>query len=463
MNSDKLTTVVTEEDVDLSNSRAPRPKTGRRWLVWLVLLGLGVGAYILYEKWQAKQTAAVKQAPAGGGVTPVVVAPAKSGEISVFLNGLGSVTPFNTVTVKSRVDGQLIRVAFKEGEFAKQGDLLAEIDPRPFEVQLAQAEAQLAKDQATLNNAKVDLARFQMLASKGVIPAQQLDTQAAVVRSDDAVIKADDAQIDNAKLQIVYCIIKAPISGRIGLRLVDAGNMVHASDTNGLVVITQVQPITVLFTIPEDNLRDVVAKLRAGQQLPVDAYDRSGQTRIATGKLITLDNQIDPTTGTSRLKAVFDNKDNSLYPNQFVNARLLVDVKKNQILVPAVAIQRGPQGTFVYVVKQDNTADVRQVKVGTTEGTTSSIESGLSEGEQVVIDGVDKLRAGSRVSTSSGPSSSPNPGPSSGGGSGASSRAGSASGADAGSAASPGARAAAGSGTGSTTTPRANSGARPGQ
>jgi len=404
MNSDKLSTLVKDaEDIEISQPPALRPKKGRRWLVWLVLLALGIGAYVLYGRWQAKQAAAVKPAPpGGGGPTPVVIAAARTGEISVYLNGLGSVAPINTVTVKSRVDGQLVRVAFKEGEFAKQGDLLAEIDPRPFQVMLAQAEAQLAKDDATLNNAKVDLARFQMLAQKGVIPQQQLDTQAAVVRSDEAVIKADEAQIDNAKLQIVYCVIKAPISGRIGLRLVDVGNMVHASDANGLLVITQVQPIAVLFSIPEDNLKDVLAKLRARQNLPVEAYDRSGQTKIATGRLLTLDNQIDPATGTSKLKAIFDNKENSLFPNQFVNARLLVDVKKAQILVPAVAIQRGPQGTFVYAINQDKTAEVRQVKVGVTEGNDASIESGLSEGDQVVVDGTDKLRAGSKVLVGSG-------------------------------------------------------------
>ena len=403
MNSEKLSTLVTEaEDIDLSQPPPPRPRARRRWLVWLVLLLLGAGAYILYARWQAGQAAAVKPAATGGGPTPVVIAAARTGEISIYLNGLGSVAPFNTVTVKSRVDGQLLSVAFKEGEFARQGDLLAEIDPRPFQVLLAQAEAQLAKDEATLNNAKVDLARFQMLGQKGVIPQQQLDTQAAVVRSDEAVIKADQAQIDNAKLQIVYCTIKAPISGRIGLRLVDAGNMVHASDPNGLVVITQVQPIAVLFTIPEDNLKDVLSRLRAGQHLPVDAYDRSGQNKITSGRLLTADNQIDPATGTSRLKAVFDNKENALFPNQFVNARLLVDVKKEQVLIPAVAIQRGPQGTFVYVIKPDTTADVRPVKVGTTEGNDASIESGLDEGEQVVIDGADKLRAGSKVLVNSG-------------------------------------------------------------
>jgi multidrug efflux system membrane fusion protein len=404
MNSENLSTLVKdEEDVEVLPPPAPRRTAGRRWLVWLILLALGVGAYVLYGRWQAGQAAAVKPAgPAGGGPTPVVIAPARTGEISVYLNGLGSVAPINTVTVKSRVDGQLVRVAFKEGEFAKQGDLLAEIDPRPFEVLLAQAEAQLAKDEATLNNAKVDLARFQMLAQKGVIPQQQLDTQAAVVRSDEAVIKADQAQIDNAKLQIVYCVIKAPISGRIGLRLVDAGNMVHSSDSGGLLVITQVQPIAVLFSIPEDNLKDVLAKLRARQNLPVDAYDRSGQNKIASGRLLTLDNQIDPATGTSKLKAIFDNKENSLFPNQFVNARLLVDVRKSQILVPAVAIQRGPQGTFVYIINQDKTAEVRQVKVGVTEGNDTSIESGLSEGDQVVIDGADKLRAGSKVLAGSG-------------------------------------------------------------
>lgn len=395
-------TVIEPKEVDPHREpgrNSKRARSNSRWWLWLSGFAiLAFGGYKLLEKQDPSQMPPTKlgsrSVPQG---VPVAVASAHKGDIPVYLNGLGSVVAFNTVTVRSRIDGQLIRVAFQEGQFVHREDLLAEIDPRPFEVQLEQAEGQMARDQAQLNNAKVDLARYQTLFEEDSIAKQQLDTQLATVRQFEGAIRADQAVIDNAKLQLTYCRITAPISGRVGLRLVDAGNMVHANDQNGLLVITQVQPISVLFTIPEDNLPPVLKKLRASARLPVEAYDRSGKTKIATGYLLTVDNQIDPSTGTSRFKAVFQNQDNALFPNQFVNARLLLDVKKGSLIIPAVGIQRGPQGTFVYVVKADQTVEVRQVTVGLTEGNDASIETGLSAGEPVVVDGVDKLQAGSKV------------------------------------------------------------------
>jgi membrane fusion protein, multidrug efflux system len=385
---------------------AARPHVEKRknrtrlvFLLIAALLGGGVWAYQRTKTRQASDAANSQQTKRQPPAVLVATAPARSGDFKVFLNGLGAVTPLNTITVKTRLDGQLTRVAFREGQFVRQGDLLAEIDPRPYEVQLAQAQAQLTRDQATLNNSKADLARYQYLSDKGIVPKQQLDTQASVVAQNEAVIKVDDAQIDNAKLQLTYCKITAPISGRIGLRLVDPGNMVHAADTTGLVVITQIQPISVLFTIPEDSLNTVAQKLRTGVRLPAEAYDRTGQTKLMAGQLLTMDNQIDPNTGTNRLKAVFDNKSAALFPNQFVNIRLLVDTQKNKVLIPAVAIQRGPKGTFVYVARPDQTVEVRPITVGAMEGAEASIDKGVVAGEQVVVDGVDKLQAGAKIQT----------------------------------------------------------------
>jgi membrane fusion protein, multidrug efflux system len=371
----------------------------RRWWLWLLVLGLiGAMAYaLLHHLGQGPSQSRKAADTPGSRAVPVVATAARQGSLGIYLTGLGSVTAFNTVTVRARVDGQLVKVAFQEGQFVRKGELLAEIDPRPCQVQLAQAEGQMARDAAQLKNAKLDLERDKILLGRELISRQEFDTQLAAVNQNEGAIKSDQAQIDNAKLQLTYSRITAPITGRIGLRLVDEGNMVHATDPNGLAVITQLQPIAVLFNIPEDNLPPVLNKMHAGQQLMVELYNRDLKQKLATGTLLTLDNQIDQNTGTVRCKAVFPNEDNALFPNQFVNARLLVDTKQGAIIVPAAAIQRSPESTFLYVVKEDSTVEVRNVVVGPTEGDDAAIESGLSPGEVVVTEGVDRLQQGMKV------------------------------------------------------------------
>ena len=404
----------THPSSDLNNS-STQGASGSRWWVWLLLALLVVGGVWYYRGRSA--TAAGGKAAAGGPaatapgnfVVPVVVATTSKGDLPVFFNGLGNVTAFNTVTVRSRVDGQIVKVNFVEGQYVKEGEALIEIDPRPYQVQQEQAEGQLAKDQAQLRDALVDYERYKLLFQEGVIPKQQLDTQQALVGANEGAIKADKAAIDNAKLQITYAHITAPISGRVGLRLVDIGNIVHATDTNGLVVITQLQPIAVIFTLPQDQLPQVMARMRQGPPLVVEAYDRDNTAKIATGKLLTIDNQIDTTTGTYKLKAVFDNPKNELFPNQFVNMHLLVDTRKNLVLAPTTAVVRGAQGTYVFVVGPDSKVKIHNVTLAETTGNVTGVTSGLNPGDVVVTDGQDKLQDGSKVETRQGNGAPPNP------------------------------------------------------
>jgi membrane fusion protein, multidrug efflux system len=403
MNTEKLESPqLAPPKARLNPAKAKPRRKGRGWL-WLLALALVAGgAYFLSPRLTSGQPskAAAKGATKGGGIVPVVVSQVKRGSMNIYLDGLGNVTAFYTVTLKTRVDGEIMRVAFEEGQLVNKGDLLIEIDPRPFQVQLEQAQGQLVKDQATLSNARLDLDRYKGLYADDAIPKQQLDTQVAMVDQLQGVIQSDQSQIDNAKLQLVYSKITAPITGRIGLRLVDPGNIVHATDTTGLAVITQLQPIAVIFTIAEDHLPQVMKRMNAGQKLAVEAWDRDNQHKIATGSLLTIDNQIDQSTGTVRFKAVFDNADLSLFPNQFVNARLLIDTRNGALIAPSAAIQRSPDNTFIYVVNPNNTVEARNIVAGPEEGDQTIIEQGLHGGEQVVIDGIDKLQPGSRVSIS---------------------------------------------------------------
>lgn len=418
------------KSADLHDRRAPsesfepdgRETSNSKWWLWIIVLAILAALAFWYYRSSKASTEAQgpgngagqgsgkggRQGQGGGAmVVPVVVATAARGDLPVYYNGLGTVTAFNTVTVRSRVDGQIVKINFTEGQMVRQGDALVEIDPRPYQVMLEQAEGQLAKDQAQLRDVQVDYERYQLLFKEGVIPKQQVDTQQAQVGQFEGAIKGDQGTIDNAKLQIVYSHIIAPIGGRVGLRLVDIGNIVHAADTTGLIVITQLQPIAVIFSLPQDQLSQVMSKLH-GIQLPVEAYDRDDVTKIASGKLLTIDNQIDTTTGTYKLKAVFDNEKNILFPNQFVNIHLLVDTKHNVTIVPSAAIQRGPQGTYVYLVQKDNTVKIQAVTIALSTSTSVGISAGLDPGDNVVTDGQDKLQDGSKVEAHAAAGGSPN-------------------------------------------------------
>ncbi|MCE0483478.1 MAG: MdtA/MuxA family multidrug efflux RND transporter periplasmic adaptor subunit [Methylacidiphilales bacterium] len=417
LSKQKSPTTISNGNGTATPSRLPPVTKKRRSIIrpgaWLILgvVFLAAILYLYLSHQQAAGTTSDSGSHHGGGgagePVRVITAKVSRGNIGVYLQGLGSVTPLNTVTVRTRVDGQLMKILFTEGETVQAGQQLVQIDDRPYQAQLAQYNAQKEHDQALLDNAKIDLDRYQKLWSQDSIPQQTLATQQALVKQDQGTVDSDQALIQATQLNIIYCNITAPISGRIGLRLVDEGNLVHATDTNGLLVITQVQPITVIFTIPEDNIQPVLDKMRAGQTLEVDAYDRSGFTnKLAQGSLLTTDNQIDPTTGTLRLRAQFPNDDQKLFPNQFVNVRLLVEMKQNVALVPVAAIQHGTQGAFVYVVDTNaNTVKMRNITLSTQDADQAEVTDGLTEGETVVTDGVDKLQNGSKVILSSGGSS----------------------------------------------------------
>lgn len=372
------------------------------WGVLLILLGLGAygvnywlrsggGGFLATSKPAATQpTRAIL----------VAAAPARRGDLPIYLMGLGTVTAYYNVVVHTRVDGQLDKVFFKEGQLVHEGDPLIEIDPRPFQVQLKQAQGQLERDQASLKNARLDVVRYQEAGQAA--SQQQRDTAAAAVGQFEGAVLTDQGQIDSANLQLIYCHIASPVTGKVGLRIVDPGNIVHAADANGLVVVTQIEPISVLFPLPQDNLPQVFKAMGGPKPLVADAYDRNMKTRLATGTLYAVDNQVNVSTGTVTFKAVFENKDHSLFPNQFVNVRLLVSTRKNVVLVPAAAVQQSPQGMFVYVVKADNTVEMRPIKLGPASGEVNTVDEGLSSGEMVVTDGVDKLQPGTTVTVGHG-------------------------------------------------------------
>jgi membrane fusion protein, multidrug efflux system len=392
---------------------ATRP-TRRPWLrrvVWVLVLVAIVAAAVFYLPRLSHRSQEERAGRAmSGGPVAVGVATVKTGNMPVTLSELGTVTPLAMVTVKTQINGYLMSVGFVEGQHVKKGDFLAQVDPRPYQVALEQAQAQLAKDQAALKNAELDLKRYNTLVAQNSIATQTRDTQISTVNQDRAQIGLDQAQIDTQKLNLTYCHIVSPVTGRVGLRQVDPGNFVQTSDANGIVVVTQLQPISVIFTMPEDNLAEVLKQYHAGATLTATAYDRTGTTQLAAGRLDTIDNQIDPTTGTVKLRAIFDNADESLFPNQFVNIKLLVNTLRDTVLVPTAAIQRGAPGTFVFVAKPNNTVAVQTVKLGPGDGQQVAVLSGLEAGQQVVDDGTDRLKDGAKITVAPPPGMAPRTG-----------------------------------------------------
>lgn len=422
---DKITEAPTRSEIALQlhpddPKQKPKKNSSAGTIALLLVAAVLVGGFFLWRSTRKPPTAnaAGRRGNADGNAAqgvPVIVSAAQRRDLPIYLDGLGSVEAFYTVTLKSRVDGEMMEVRFKEGQEVHKGDLLAIIDPRPYQVALAQAEANLAKDKAQLADAKLNADRFSQLLKDGVIPRQQYDTQVALANQLQGATDSDQAQIDSAKLNITYSQITSPIDGRVGLRLVDPGNIVHAADAGGLLVITQMEPIAVVFTLPEDSLPAVNSRMRSGAALTVKALSRDNGMQIAQGTLLTIDNQIDQTTGTVKLKAIFDNKDRALWPNQFVNARLLIDTKRNATIIPAAAIEHGDQGAFVYRIDpKQQTAEVVPVDVGLTQDNLAVINSGIAPGDLVVTDGQDRLRAGVRVDAR--PDTRPAQNPSSAGG-----------------------------------------------
>jgi membrane fusion protein, multidrug efflux system len=377
------------------SSQTAKPRSGRR----LVLISIIVLLVVAGIVWKTRQESTPQQTGGGRNSGPMSIVPevVGKGDIGINLNALGTVTSLATVTVRTQISGYLQKIDFTEGNEVKKGDLLAQIDPRPYEATLAQAKGQLARDEAMLKGSQVDLARYQGLAAQNAVPRQTLDTQVALVAQNQGTVEADRASVKSAEVNLQYCRIVSPLDGRVGLRQVDQGNYVTPGDASGLVVITQLQPISVLFTVPEDNLQAIAKRIQTGAVLPATALDRTGANKIADGSLQTFDSQIDPTTGTIKLRAQFPNEDRLLYPNQFVNIRLLLDTHKGVTTMSTAGIQRGAPGTFVYLVNADSTVSVRPVKLGVTEGDRVEILSGLTPGERIVIDGADKLRDGAKI------------------------------------------------------------------